>query len=428
MERSRKEKAKLIARIRLANFLQLPEEKFQRIVLGIERSKLFKKLACLSGYTMWGDRKVIFFKKFARTELISDTQSDNKNIIAKIGPSPIPLGAERVKARASFLICYFWPHSTREYIIFRKNFRRLKKEKKFNHTQTEKIERLFRKIRIIDTRKTLIHYILKTIIHYQSQYLETSKLTDLKPYSLLKLSQELGLDVSIISRALKNKYIKLPWDEVAGLDRFFPSEKDIRKMLIGELIKCEKNDFKSGIMDSPFSDDQISLFLRERYNLEATRRVIAMDRESLGMPFSGERLVNYRKDELNLNNKIKILVVDDEYIYRQLLTDVLTDWGHRAYAVSNGRQAIKIIKKQNSLRLCILDIRMPDMDGLTVFKRIKNINPSLKVILITGYGAEVESIVKEALKIGVYNYLEKPFDLKELSSLTNKALGFYDLS
>lgn len=100
-----------------------------------------------------------------------------------------------------------------------------------------------------------------------------------------------------------------------------------------------------------------------------------------------------------------ILVVDDEEDIRQALKIIFDTEGYRSFFASNGKEAIKIIQK-NEIDLMLLDLRLPDSNGLEVLKTAKTIDPSVTVIIMTGY-ADVETAV-EAMKNGAYDYLKKP--------------------
>lgn len=101
-----------------------------------------------------------------------------------------------------------------------------------------------------------------------------------------------------------------------------------------------------------------------------------------------------------------ILVVDDEEDIRRALKVIFDSDGYETFFAPNGREAIDIIQK-NEIDLMLLDLRLPDMNGLEVLKSSKEIDPFLAVIIMTGY-ADVETAV-EAMKNGAYDYLKKPF-------------------
>ena len=104
-------------------------------------------------------------------------------------------------------------------------------------------------------------------------------------------------------------------------------------------------------------------------------------------------------------NKANILVVDDELIERQTLTDILRLEGYHVAAVANGEAAVDYVRL-NPVDLIILDLRMPGMSGLDVVKVVNRISPDIEIILLTAHGS-IESAI-DALRSQVHDYLLKP--------------------
>lgn len=102
----------------------------------------------------------------------------------------------------------------------------------------------------------------------------------------------------------------------------------------------------------------------------------------------------------------KILVIDDETIITISCERALIPEGYAVKSASSGEEGLQLMDKE-PFDLILLDIKMPDMDGIEVLKRIKERWTDAKVIMITGYGS-VETAVK-SLKLGAFNYIEKPF-------------------
>lgn len=115
-----------------------------------------------------------------------------------------------------------------------------------------------------------------------------------------------------------------------------------------------------------------------------------------------------------------ILVVDDEIDMLRLLSRTLTpDLGCRVETVSSGPTALKRIE-ESRFDLVLADIKMPEMDGLTLLKHIKQDTPDLTVVMMTAHGS-IETAV-EAIKIGAYDFITKPFDHDSLIVRLEKAL------
>jgi two-component system cell cycle sensor histidine kinase/response regulator CckA len=113
-----------------------------------------------------------------------------------------------------------------------------------------------------------------------------------------------------------------------------------------------------------------------------------------------------------------ILIVDDEPMIRDLTSDILTSNGHSVLLAADGKEAVSHYQNNWQQRdLVVLDMIMPEMNGLDALKVMKAINPEVRVILCSGYSLSEHLI--EAEQHGLFGYLEKPYQAKELlSSLT----------
>ena len=121
---------------------------------------------------------------------------------------------------------------------------------------------------------------------------------------------------------------------------------------------------------------------------------------------------------------IKILVADDEPSHRQMIEAVLAAEGYEVTQAEDGQAAISAIEDR-FYDLVIMDIRMPNVDGIQALQKIKQISPDIPVIIMTAY-ASVGTAV-DALKSSAYDYLIKPLDIEELKILVAKALHHHQL-
>ena len=127
-----------------------------------------------------------------------------------------------------------------------------------------------------------------------------------------------------------------------------------------------------------------------------------------------------KQDESNLDGSGKILVVDDMIEQRELLDALLSDLGYDVQTVCSGRKAVEYLRN-NTADLVILDMIMePDFDGLDTFKAILEMKPDQKAIIVSGY-AETER-VKESEKLGVLNFVKKPYSLQTLGQAVKDAV------
>jgi excisionase family DNA binding protein len=119
----------------------------------------------------------------------------------------------------------------------------------------------------------------------------------------------------------------------------------------------------------------------------------------------------------------RVLVVDDEEGIRALLTKTLELAEYEAQAVSNGRAGLELLRRE-PWDLLIADLRMPEMDGLSLIREARRLHPRLPVIIVTGYSSESSAI--HAVNLGVVGYLVKPFRIPHVLSAVAKALGEQD--
>lgn len=117
----------------------------------------------------------------------------------------------------------------------------------------------------------------------------------------------------------------------------------------------------------------------------------------------------------------KILVVDDEKDMRWLLSNILKEDGYTIYEAEDCGHALNLLKKDSPPDLILLDLRIPgEMDGIDLLKEIKTTRPEIQVIILTAYG-NIGSAV-EAIKLGAYDYLAKPFENERLRLTIKRAL------
>ena len=119
-----------------------------------------------------------------------------------------------------------------------------------------------------------------------------------------------------------------------------------------------------------------------------------------------------------------ILVVDDEPNYLIVLSELLRDEGYEVFTADSGISGLKIAR-ETDLDMVISDMKMPGMDGIELLAKLKDFNQHLPVILITAY-AEVEKAV-EAMHLGAFTYLAKPFSNEQLLASAGKAVEHYGL-
>jgi DNA-binding NtrC family response regulator len=120
-----------------------------------------------------------------------------------------------------------------------------------------------------------------------------------------------------------------------------------------------------------------------------------------------------------------ILIVDDEPNIRRVLEAVLVKEGHTVLTGENGRKGLDILSKDPNIDVLITDLIMPDINGIELLAAAKELNPSMSVLMITAHGT-IKSAV-DAMKLGAFDYIPKPFDLDEIKLVVRNALERRDL-
>lgn len=118
--------------------------------------------------------------------------------------------------------------------------------------------------------------------------------------------------------------------------------------------------------------------------------------------------------------KKKILVVDDELNLRDLLYDLFSKGGYKVFTALRGEEAIKIVRKEKP-DVMLLDIKMPDMDGIETLKRVREFDTRVRIIMLTAAGtAELE---QQARLNGANGFLKKPFDVFGIACVVKQILA-----
>jgi CheY-like chemotaxis protein len=117
-----------------------------------------------------------------------------------------------------------------------------------------------------------------------------------------------------------------------------------------------------------------------------------------------------------------ILLVDDEELVRRFAATMLTHFGYTILEAANGQEAIEVFQRNmNTIRLVVLDLSMPVMNGEECLRRLRSIKPDVPVILSSGYG-ETEA-ARRFRSAGVATYLQKPYTAQRLAELVKSTLG-----
>ncbi len=118
--------------------------------------------------------------------------------------------------------------------------------------------------------------------------------------------------------------------------------------------------------------------------------------------------------------KRKILVVEDEAVVRESVRDWLVEDGYDVECVESGEEALERMKKE-AFGVVVLDLRLPGIDGLQVFEHAKELTPETKGVIITAYPSKETK--EKARRLGLLDYLPKPFKVEDLEKIVAAALG-----
>jgi DNA-binding NtrC family response regulator len=120
-----------------------------------------------------------------------------------------------------------------------------------------------------------------------------------------------------------------------------------------------------------------------------------------------------------LDQKASLLIVDDDAAIRKTLSKILEKEGYVVETVANGKQAIEASKKE-FFNVALIDVRLPDVDGTKLLERLKETEPKMVKIIVTGYASLQNAI--DAVNKGADGYVLKPFDAGELLAMIEKHL------
>ena len=120
-----------------------------------------------------------------------------------------------------------------------------------------------------------------------------------------------------------------------------------------------------------------------------------------------------------MNRSYNILVIDDDAFMRDACHQTLSKNGNRTSLAKSGRQGLAMLE-ESSFDLVLLDLNLPREDGLFILAEIKDIDPDAIVVMISGHGS-IETAV-QAIKLGAFDFIAKPFTPEELLELVHRAL------
>ena len=123
----------------------------------------------------------------------------------------------------------------------------------------------------------------------------------------------------------------------------------------------------------------------------------------------------------HIGHTLKVLVVDDEEIIRAVTVSMLDELGYETLVAESGDEALKIFRREGaSINVVLLDQVMPGMDGVTVFKELRSIQPGIKVLLASGFSQQ--EVSERFRGLGLNGFIQKPYALKSLEAELSRVL------
>ena len=120
-------------------------------------------------------------------------------------------------------------------------------------------------------------------------------------------------------------------------------------------------------------------------------------------------------------SKGRVIIIDDDPVGLETLAEGLEEEGYKAFPAADAEQGLRILAEKADIDVVLTDLKMPKIDGIEVLRRVKGFDDALPVVLITAY-ASVETAI-ESMKLGAYDYVMKPIDLRRVSLVVEKAVA-----
>jgi two-component system, NtrC family, response regulator HydG len=198
------------------------------------------------------------------------------------------------------------------------------------------------------------------------------------------------------------------------------------------VAKCQQHNFDVTLMD---------IVMPEMNGVEALKKIKEMQPGALVIlmtAYSDETLIQTARDEgvhqvinkpIHIDRLIKlinglstsqpILIVDDDPDICETLTQVIKQQGYEVLAAYSGEDAVKIAR-DTACQMAFIDIKLPNIDGLETFLRLKSINPHITTIMMTGFRNEVREALQKAQEASAVTCLYKPFNPEEAANLVRQ--------
>lgn len=304
--------AKLIGRIIFANVLEYPLKKYAGFIQGVKESPLFEELS---------QKEIIKLQRLSTSRSLHvNTKQSTSHPLCPEGGDGVQVIARIKRKGRGFSIYYSNEDFNKIYVVKRERLTALPSKAKLDHLQSKEIGRFLHRLRRVSSRNKLTHRILTETLKYQRKYLSSNNPIDMLPFSRVSLANKLNISLSWISRVTKGMTIIIPNGQEKALSFFFPSDAEINKFRIKELLDREQESLEVGKINRPLSDDEISIELEKKYGLCISRWAVNKCRKALGIPIAKRRITSYKYPPISLNysisNSLTIQSVNDNVPFK----------------------------------------------------------------------------------------------------------------
>jgi DNA-binding NtrC family response regulator len=144
-------------------------------------------------------------------------------------------------------------------------------------------------------------------------------------------------------------------------------------------------------------------------------------RMNMYLPITSNPISEQRIIETIEQGEGTILVIDDEFAIRDIVAEMLNDLGYRVKACKDGYEGTEYFREyHDKIELVILDLMMPEMSGFDCFKKLKDVDNSVKIVIASGYSQNGE--IEKMIAMGACDFIKKPFNSVTLSNTVRNAL------
>jgi len=239
-----------------------------------------------------------FLNRFELEKLTSGVLASSYNESSS-SPTVRDFRIASIKREGDKLIIY--PHTKEDYLIKGKysiDYRRyeeLYQRKNLATKELNRISKIFKTISMINRRTTTIYQIIYYIKEVQSDYLYSGDMGRLRALTRRELARRIGVHPSSITRVIANKSIGTPQKKELPLKFFFPSQKEISKSYLQDIINQEKVLLEIHTLNYPYSDELIRNRLYQNYRIGVSRRAVAKYRKELNIAPSNRRMIKLKE-------------------------------------------------------------------------------------------------------------------------------------